>query len=96
MCTIRSSKLVTAAELGITRFSPVKGRKRNYPLENLVRRLAFIWTETFERKFTVDYHQGSGLTEAFEFVELVATELGLSVTDTEIVTSMRTVIKERR
>lgn len=89
----------SATELAITRFSPVKGRKRNYPLENLVRRLAYLWSDMLNRKFSVDYHQGAGLTEAFAFVSFFIAELDTTTTETEteteIVTAMRTVVKER-
>lgn len=87
--------LDAAADLGIARFAPVKGRKRKYALENLVRRLAYVWTEMLERHFTVDYHQGSGLTEALAFVSLVVAEIDSARTETEIITAMRTIIKER-
>lgn len=48
-----------------------------------------------ERQFTVDYHQGSGLTEAFAFVNLVVAQIDSAITETEIITAMRTIIKER-
>jgi hypothetical protein len=87
--------LDSAADLGIARFAPIRGRKRKYVLENLVRRLAYVWADMLGRKFTVDYHKGSGLTEAFAFVSLVVTEMDSAVTENEIITAMRTIIKER-
>ncbi len=87
--------LESAAEIGIERFSPVRGRKRNYVLENLVRRLAHVWSDMLNRKFSVDYHQGAGITEASEFVSFVIAELNTATSETEIITAMRTVIKER-
>lgn len=86
----------TATDLGISRFKPNKGRKRKVALENLVRRLAYIWNSLLNRPFTVDYHQGSGLTEAFAFVSAIAALVDSDITQTEIVTTMRTVVKERR
>jgi len=85
----------TTAQLGIDRFAPVRGRKRKVALENLVRRLADIWANTLERPFTVDYHAGTGLTEAFRFVSLTTTQLDGTYNDTELITAMRTIITER-
>lgn len=87
--------LDTAADLGAARFAPARGRKRKYALENLVRRLAYVWADLLGRQFTVDYHQGSGLTEAFAFVSIVVAEIHSEITETEIITAMRTIIKER-
>lgn len=87
--------LDNAADLGIARFAPTKGRKRKYALENLVRRLAYVWADILEWPFTVDYHQGSGLTEAFAFVSLVVAQIDSAITETEIITAMRTIITER-
>ncbi len=87
--------LDTAADLGAARFAPARGRKRKYALENLVRRLAYVWADILGRQFTVDYHQGSGLTEAFAFVSIVVAEIDSAITETEIITAMRTIIKER-
>jgi len=87
--------LDSAADLGIARFAPIKGRKRKYALENLVRRLAYVWADILERQFTVDYHQGSGLTEAFAFVSSVVAQIDSAMTETEIITAMRTIITER-
>ena len=87
--------LDSAADLGTARFAPAKGRKRKYALENLVRRLAYVWADMFGRKFTVDYHQGSGLTEAFAFASVVVAEMDSAITENEIITAMRTIITER-
>lgn len=87
--------LDAAADLGAARFAPVRGRKRKYALETLVRRLAYVWADMLGRQFTVDYHQGSGLTEAFAFVSLVIAEMDSAITEIEIITAMRTIIKER-
>lgn len=87
--------LDAAADSGVARFAPVKGRKRKYAVENLVRRLAYVWADMLERPFTVDYHQGSGLTKAFAFVSLVLAQIDSAITETEIITAMRTIIKER-
>ena len=70
------SLLLVAAESGSDRFAPAKGRKRNYSLENTVRRIAYFWSDTLNRRFTLDYHEGSGLTPAHDFVRTIFCEIG--------------------
>ncbi len=89
------SLLLVVAELGSERFAPVKGRKRNFALENTVRRIAYIWSDMIKRSFTLDYHQGSGLTPAHEFVKTFFAELDPEITKTEIITAMRRIVEER-
>src|SRR5690606_6295982 len=50
------------------RSAPPTGRKPNFALECLVRNIAYLWADILKRPFTLDYHKGSGVTEAFEFV----------------------------
>ena len=87
--------LEKTADLGIERFAPLRGPKRKYALENLVRRLAYIWSNLLERAFTLDYHKGSGLSDAFRFASAFVAQLDESYTETQIVTAMRTIIAER-
>ena len=71
-----------------------KGRKPDYPLLGLVRRLAYVWTDLLKQKFSIDYHKGSGLTSAFQFVSLVVRGVVPDIRETEIVTAMRTIVSE--
>lgn len=89
------SLLESAAELGTTQFAPAKGRKRNYALENAVRRIAYVWSELLERPFTIDYHDGTGLTPAFSFVSVIFEKLDPEISENNIVTAMRTVVSEK-
>ncbi|MCH9751436.1 MAG: hypothetical protein K0U61_04385 [Alphaproteobacteria bacterium] len=89
------SLLLVAAESGSERFAPVKGRKRNFALENTVRRIAYIWSDEIKRPFTLDYHQGSGLTPAHEFVKTIFAKLDPEITENDVKTSMRRIVAER-
>lgn len=89
------SLLSVAADLGSERFAPVKGRRRNFALENTVRRIAYLWSDIVDRPFTLDYHQGSGLTPAHEFVETIFAELDPEITEEDVKTSMRRIVAER-
>jgi hypothetical protein len=71
------------------------GRRRNFGLENLTIKSAEFWEKRLGRKFTLDYHGGTGLTKAFEFVRDLVAPLD-DVTDKNIITAMRSEIKERR
>ena len=89
------SLLLFAAEMGSERFAPAKGRKRNYALENTVRRIANFWSDTLNRRFTLDYHEGSGLTPAHDFVKTIFAKLDPEITEIELVTVMRRIVSER-
>ena len=71
------------------------GRRQNFGLENLTIKAAEFWESRLGRKFTVDYHEGKGLTKAFDFVRDLVTPLD-EVPDKKIVTAMRSEITERR
>jgi len=45
------------------------GRPRNSALEGFVLQVAMVWTLSMGRKFTLDYHEGAGIGDAFEFVK---------------------------
>lgn len=65
------SLLEDATDIALEKSAVPKGRKPDYPLLGLIRRLAYVWTELLKQKFSIDYHKGSGLTPAFQFVSLV-------------------------
>ncbi|MEZ5997544.1 MAG: hypothetical protein R3B98_02490 [Hyphomonas sp.] len=88
------SLLEDATDLALDNSTVPKGRKPDYPLLGLVRRLAFIWTELLKQKFSIDYHKGSGLTPAFQFVSLVVRKAVPDIREAEIVTAMRTIVSE--
>lgn len=86
--------LDNAAEKGIEDFAPERGRKRNYPVENFTRRAHYIWAKMLGRPFTVDYHKGSGLTPAFDFVYYLLHHIDDNIPENGIVTAMRKVIAD--
>jgi hypothetical protein len=88
------SLLEDAIDLAVDNSAVPKGRKPDYPLLGLVRRLAYVWTELLKQKFSIDYHKGSGLTLAFQFVSLIVQRVIPDVRETEIVTAMRTIVSE--
>jgi hypothetical protein len=88
--------LDAAAEDGIKCFSPPKGRKKKYAVENFARRSAYIWKDMLGQPFTIDYHEGAGLTRAFEFVKALLNRIDVSVSDTAIITGMRATIAQNR
>nr|WP_070960639.1 hypothetical protein [Hyphomonas sp. Mor2] len=89
------SLLLVAADMGSERFAPAKGRKRNFALENTVRRIAYFWSDTLNRRFTLDYHEGSGLTPAHNFVKTIFAKLDPEISENELVTVMRRIVSER-
>ena len=88
------SLLEDAADIAMDNSVVPKGRKPDYPLLGLVRRLAYVWTELLKQKFSIDYHKGSGLTPAFQFVSLIVRRVIPDVRETAIVTAMRTIVSE--
>lgn len=77
------------------RSAPPKGRKPNFALECLIRNTAYLWADILKRSFTLDYHKGSGVTEAFEFVKAIAAFLDPDIPETKLITATRTIISER-
>ncbi|HRJ19901.1 MAG TPA: hypothetical protein PLF84_12700 [Bryobacteraceae bacterium] len=77
------------------RSAPPKGRKPNFALECLVRNIAYLWADILKRPFTLDYHKGSGVTEAFAFVKAFTSYIDLEIADTKLITAVRTIISER-
>lgn len=77
------------------RNAPAKGRKPDYALECLVRNIAYLWKDILQRPFRLDYHKGSVLTQAAEFVIAVAGLVAPDVPQTRLITAMRTIIREQ-
>lgn len=77
------------------RSAPPKGRKPNFALECLVRNTAYLWVDILKRPCTLDYHKGSGVTEAFAFVKAIASYLDPDIAETKLITAMRAIISER-
>jgi hypothetical protein len=71
------------------------GRPKNFGLEDLVRHAAEFWIGALGRPFRIDYHQGAGVTRAFEFIRALVTPID-DVSDRQIVTAMRAEIAKRR
>ena len=72
------------------------GPRKNAALESLTQSASYFWSHNVGRKFSIDYHKGSGLTEAFQFVRALIDPLDANVSDQQIITAMRTEIKSRR
>jgi hypothetical protein len=89
------STVFAAANNVEQRNSPIKGRKPDFALECLVRNIAYLWTDTLNRPFRLDYHKGSVLTEAAEFVITIANCVAPEVSQTRLITTMRTIIREQ-
>ena len=64
-------------------------------LQNLVIHAADFWELDLKRRFRIDYRKGAGLTPGFDFVKALLKPID-DVTDKQIITAMRTVIKLRR
>lgn len=86
--------LEDATDMALEKLALPEGREPDYPLVGLVRRLAYIWEELLDKKFTIDYHKGSGLTPAFEFVSLLVPKIVPTVREQDIVNAMRTIVAE--
>jgi hypothetical protein len=71
------------------------GRHANLGLHELTRKAAEFWIEVLNHRFTLDYHEGAGITRAFEFIKALVTPLD-DVTDKQIITAMRAQIAARR
>ena len=86
--------LGAGADKAIEHLSPEKGRPKNYAVESLVRRAADFWIDYLGRKFTIDHHDGTGLTPAFRFVQRLANEIE-KIPGKTLVTNMRKEIRNR-
>ncbi|MEM7004632.1 MAG: hypothetical protein AAF498_02040 [Pseudomonadota bacterium] len=87
--------LKSAAEFGIEKSTHPKGRERSYTLETLIRRCDYIWTTELGRKFSLDYHANSPISEAGRFVMAVIARIDPEIDEKRIITAMRNVIRDR-
>lgn len=71
------------------------GRPKNLGLEQLTQKAAEFWRTQLNRRFSVDYHQGTGVTAAFKFIRALVEPLD-DISDRRIVTAMRAQIATRR
>lgn len=79
-------KATLARRLGVSKRKP--GPKPDFALRHFIIGCSELWTRQLDRKFTIDYHKGSGLTPAFAFVEALLKPLD-KVSKREIITAMR-------
>lgn len=84
-----------AARHRINFYKAPRGRPRNLALQGVIMKVEQFWTFDLHRKFSVDYHKGAGLTEAFEFIRALIDPLD-DVTDQQIITAMREEIRNQR
>ncbi|MGH7075642.1 MAG: hypothetical protein ACREFD_15800 [Stellaceae bacterium] len=75
--------LAVTAEEKIKSHALPRGPKRNLGLQSITMHAIALWSVDFGRKFTVDYHKGAGLTEAFQFMRALIDPLD-DVTDKQI------------
>ncbi len=91
-------RLLRILEAGVDKcidhLAPSPGRKPDYPVQALVRRAAQFWEDYLDKKFTVDYHGGEGLTRAFSFVQKLINEIE-PTPDNKIINAMRAEIGAR-
>ena len=71
------------------------GRPKNHGLDIGVIYAADFWEVNLGRLYTVDHHQGSGITEAFEFTKALLQPLD-DLTDTQVTSAMRAEVSDRR
>lgn len=81
-----------AAECKVKEFIFPRGPKGNPGLHSMTMHAIALWQVDFGRRFTVDYHKGSGLTDAFQFMRALIDPLD-DVSDQQIITAMRHAIK---
>lgn len=85
-----------AAADGIKCFSPQRGRRRNYPVENFARRAAYIWADMLGRPYKLDYHAGAVITPAGDFVCTLLKRLDPEIPEKAIITAMRLIVAEQQ
>ena len=81
-------------EATIERYKSRGGRPKNEGLDNAMHYIDDFWTDVIGKNFTLDYHNGTGTSEAFHFVKRLLERIE-PVSDTQIVSAMRHYIKER-
>ncbi len=70
------------------------GRPKNLGFADFMDYVAEFWETEVGRRFSVDYHDGEGMTPAFEFAKRVVRELD-DVSDKQVITAMRLQIRKR-
>jgi hypothetical protein len=83
------------AQRKIASYKGTRGPRRNDGLEAIVMKAFVFWTADLKRRFTLDYHKGAGLTEAFQFLRALIDPLD-DVTDQQIISTMRRQIALQR
>lgn len=73
---------------------PRGGRPKNEGLHNAIHYIASFWEFKLLRKYTLDHHNGKGLTEAYKFTRRLLAPLD-QIDEKQIITAMRAEIKER-
>ena len=92
---IRLTELLKATlHAGIERSKTKRGPKRDPATQYLVTMAAEFWSHWLKRKFTIDYHKGSGHSRAYDFVLLLFGPLE-DIAPTSLVTAMRAEIATR-
>lgn len=77
----------------IKRMKNPGGRPKDEGLHLAVRYITNFWTFDLNREYTVDYHEGSGISLAFEFTNRLIQQIE-KTDERRIVTAMRTVIRQ--
>ncbi len=70
------------------------GRPRNKGLQGFTEYMWMLWAGELGRPFTLDYHKGSGTSQAFQFVDDMLAP-AYDATESEIITAMRYVIAKK-
>lgn len=77
----------------IGRLKSVGGRPKRFGLSLAVSYISQFWIIDLNRRYSLDYHQGSGISEAFAFTSRLIQQIE-PVEERKIVTAMRALIKE--
>tara|TARA_R100000005_G_scaffold91812_1_gene64561 strand:+ start:1503 stop:2147 length:645 start_codon:yes stop_codon:yes gene_type:complete len=70
------------------------GRPRNKGLQGFTEYMWMLWADELGRPFTLDYHRGSGTSQAFQFVNDMLAP-AYDATESEIINAMRYVIAKK-
>ncbi len=86
--------LKAGVDFEIQNSTSIGGRPKSTGLLIFINRIADVWIINLERRFSIDYHEGSGVTEAFDFIKALLSPLD-DIPDARIVTAMRAEIHQR-
>jgi hypothetical protein len=81
--------LTVTAKHRIKFYEGTRGRRKNRGLQAVIMKGHQFWAFDLDRKFSIDHHHGTGLTDAFQFVRALIEPFGDRITDTQIITAMR-------